>query len=616
MLSCQKTTMSPTENGTISTGNNELDTKLEEWLKFNKNDSQNDEVRELIAKNDVSTLSKLFLERMAFGTAGLRGRMGVGFSQMNDLVIIQTAQGLLKYLQREHEDLSTRGIVVGYDGRHNSRRFAELTAAVFEQAGVKVNLFAEVCPTPFVPFAVTHCHHVVGVMVTASHNPKEDNGYKVYGPLGTQIISPVDKEIQKCILDSLEPQISWDVTLSADTLDQTQLTVTQDAYYAVLKAGVYNASANAESPLNVTYTAMHGVGYPYVCRAFEVANFKPVIPVKEQVEPDPEFPTVKFPNPEEGKSALTLAIRTANEHGSTIIVANDPDADRLAVAEKTRQGEWKVFTGNELGALLGWWSLYTYQRRNPNTDLSNVYMISSTVSSKILKTMAKQEKFNFEETLTGFKWMGTRSAELEAQGKTVLYAFEESIGYMCGTGVLDKDGVSAAVRVTELATFLSSNQGLTLHEKLNYIYSFYGYHISENSYFICHEPEVIKKMFERLRNFGDTPNNYPEGLLANKYQVVSVRDLTTGYDSTTPDHKATLPVSKSSQMITFTFNNGLVATLRTSGTEPKIKYYTELCASPQLKDIDEVKAVLKEMVNAIIEEWFQPKLNNLIAKSG
>ncbi|KAG8303108.1 Phosphoglucomutase-2 [Homalodisca vitripennis] len=464
--------MSPTEqNGGISTGNTELDARLQQWFEWNKNEDQNREVREMIEKQEVTTLCKLFLERMQFGTAGLRGRMGPGFAQMNDLIVIQTAQGLLKYLQNTFDDLKERGIVVGFDGRHNSRRFAELTAAVFEHAGVHVNLFADVCPTPFVPFAVTHCNHVAGVMVTASHNPKEDNGYKVYGSLGAQIISPVDKEIQRCILECLEPTISWEVTLSADTLDQTQLIDMADAYYALLETGVFNSAANAESTLNITYTAMHGVGYPFIVRAFEVAKFKPVIPVVEQVEPDPEFPTVKFPNPEEGKSALNLAIDTANAHGSTLIVANDPDADRLAVAERTRSGEWKVFTGNELGALLGWWSLYTYQRRNPDSDLSNVYMISSTVSSKILKTMAKQEKFNFEETLTGFKWMGTRSAELVAQGKTVLFAFEESIGFMCGTGVLDKDGVTAAVRVIELATFLQSNQGLSLSEKLNYIYS-------------------------------------------------------------------------------------------------------------------------------------------------
>jgi len=297
-------------------------------------------------------------------------------------------------------------------------------------------------------------------------------------------------------------------------------------------------------------------------------------------------------------------------------LANDPDADRLAVAEKQskRDNRWHIFSGNELGALLGWWSWYSFRQANPDEDPSQLHMMASTVSSKFLKTMADVEGFNFTETLTGFKWMGSKTAELQAQGKRVLFAYEEAIGFMCGTAVLDKDGISAGIRVAEMAAFLSS-KGMSLRDKLDELISTYGYHISDNSYFLCYEQPVIKRLFERLRTFSGQPNTYPESLLNGKYEVKFVRDLTSGYDSSQPDQKAILPVSRSSQMITFTFKNGLVATLRTSGTEPKIKYYTELCAPPTEKNLEVLQDTLDEMVKAIISEFLQPDENGLQARN-
>jgi phosphoglucomutase/phosphopentomutase len=278
-----------------------------------------------------------------------------------------------------------------------------------------------------------------------------------------------------------------------------------------------------------------------------------------------------------------------------------------------KTGEWKVFTGNELGALLGWWCLYCFKTKYPNEDLKNIYMMSSTVSSMILRSMSQKEGFNFIETLTGFKWMGNKSYELLKQGKKVIFAYEEAIGYCCGTAVLDKDGISAAFQVATLTSFLHF-QKKTLSEKLEEIYNEYGYHVSRNSYFICHDGEKIKRIFERIRNISG-PNTYPSGILGAKYKINTVRDLTTGYDNTQPDNKAVLPVSKSNQMVTFNFTNGLVCTLRTSGTEPKIKYYTEMCASPDTTDRQAIVATLNEMADGLIEELLQPVQNELIPKS-
>ncbi|XP_031839249.1 phosphoglucomutase 2 isoform X2 [Nomia melanderi] len=600
----------------VNTGDIELDNKINEWLKWNKDPNADYEIEELIRENNAKVLSNLFLKRLEFGTAGLRGCMGPGYSQMNDLVIVQTGQGLSTYLLDAVCNASEKGVIIGYDGRHCSKRFAELTAAIFVAKNVKVYLFSKIVPTPFIPYGVLKYKCAAGIMITASHNPKNDNGYKVYWENGAQIISPHDKKIQKYILENLEPiESSWDVVnvynsiLYKDPWDNIM-----QSYFHDLQQTVLYPEINRNTILKFTYTPMHGVGYEYMSAAFNAANFKPFITVEEQKLPDPEFSTVKFPNPEEGKSALNLSIKAANENSSSIIIANDPDADRLACATKMKNGEWYIFTGNELGALLGWWMMHTYQVQHPDTDFSNVYMLASTVSSKILLSMAKQEGFNFVETLTGFKWMGNKTVELQQAGKEVIFAYEEAIGFMCGSNVFDKDGISAGMHVAELSAYLETIN-FTLYEKLNEIYAQYGYHISKNSYWICHEPDTIKTIFERLRNYTGEPNTYPTCILDGKYSVIGVRDLTTGYDNTKPENKAILPVSKSSQMITFTFKNGLVITLRTSGTEPKIKYYSELCATPEEKNLTLLKTTLDEMVSAVVTEFLQPEVNGLIPRT-
>ncbi|KAK7863518.1 hypothetical protein R5R35_004971 [Gryllus longicercus] len=590
--------------------------KIQEWLNWDKNENTRNEIQSLRDAGDEAQLQKLLLSRLQFGTAGLRGRMGPGYSQMNDLVIIQTAQGLCKYVEESfHDSEKKAGIVIGYDGRHNSKRFAELSAAIFLNRGISVYLFSKVCPTPFVPFAVDHFQCFCGVMVTASHNPKDDNGYKVYWDNGAQITSPHDKNIQKTILKNLEPwEKSWNVSIIHEQplLVSDPLEEISAEYFGVFANNYLFLDINKSCSLKFTYTPMHGVGYPYMMRAFEAACFKPFVVVDKQRDPDPEFPTVKFPNPEEGKSALNLAFQTADSCNSTIILANDPDADRLAVAEKLENGEWRVFTGNELGALLGWWTLFCHKKRSTNVPLKDVYMLSSTVSSKILQSMSKVEGFTFLETLTGFKWMGNKAFELKARGLTVLFAFEEAIGFMCGTAVLDKDGISAGIQIAELAAYLAENK-MSLVQKLEDIYKLYGQHLSLNSYFLCYDPDIIKHIFEKLSNAKGEPKTYPDSLMNGKYKITGVRDLRYGYDSNEPDLVPKLPVSSSSYMLTFRFGNGLVATLRTSGTEPKIKYYTELCSSPDEQNLDVLRSVLKEMVQAIIDEFLQPNVNGLIA---
>ncbi|KAJ6596470.1 Phosphoglucomutase-2, partial [Pseudolycoriella hygida] len=605
--------------------NQNLNEKIRDWIKWDKNEKTKEEIENLVKRCEWNTLGKRLTKRLNFGTAGLRGVMHAGFNAMNDLVVIQSAQGLLKYILQcfPNENDRRTGIVVGYDGRYNSKRFAELTACVFLNAGVPVLLFGQMIATPFIPFTILEKKCLTGVMVTASHNPKEDNGYKVYWGNGAQIISPHDKMIEKFILQNLEPYpSSWNL----DILSSPLLTDPYDEiitnYYEKLRANIPKdilENYNKTSDFQCVYTAMHGVGFVFVEKAMEAGNLKAVITVKEQSYPDPEFPTVKFPNPEEGASSLELSMKLADSLGVDVILANDPDADRLACAERNKKtNKWKVFTGNELGALLGWWAFECHKQLNPNVNFSDCYTLASTVSSKILKAIANVEGFQFIETLTGFKWMGNISCELMATGKSIVFAFEEAIGFMVTPTVLDKDGVSAACHLASLGSYLR-HSNMSFEDKLNEIYNKYGYHFTINSYYICHEPEVISAIFNKIRNRGvgdkeTTDYNYPTSILDGKYKIESVRDLTTGIDTSQPDNKATLPSSKSSQMITFSFENGVVVTLRTSGTEPKIKYYSEMCGKPQDKNWEELRKILVEMIEAIVEEFLQPHHNKLIPR--
>ena len=462
---------------------------------------------------------------MDFGTAGLRGRMGAGYAFMNDLVIIQTSQGLAKYLLEIDNTCKDKGVIIGFDGRHNSFRFAQLTANAFLSLGIKVYLFSAVVPTPFVAFAIKTLSATAGVMVTASHNPKDDNGYKVYFSNGAQITSPHDKNIQKHILDNLKPQKNvWVNNPRNDNKCIDPLDVISNNYFSIIESKVFDKKAIEESNLRITYTPLHGVGHNYLTEGLRVCGFKNYFPVESQMKPDPEFPTVVFPNPEEGKGVLVLKLKsnkcacsivvclkdesfkTATATKSNIIIANDPDSDRCAVAEyQCQESKWRVFTGNEIGALLGWWQWFKHKSQSNSTPAKDVYMISSTVSSKILQSMSKTEGFNWLETLTGFKWMGNKAHELIVKvierGKTVLFAYEEAIGFMCGTTVLDKDGISAGLEALQLAVYLEVKQKTNLAKHLDQIYGTYGYHFSWNSYYICYEQNVIKSIFNRLANF-------------------------------------------------------------------------------------------------------------------
>ncbi|XP_064860560.1 phosphopentomutase-like [Oncorhynchus nerka] len=562
------------ENVLSSTGDGKLDQAINQWLQFDENPQTVALVQGLVKEGAVGELRRCFGSRMEFGTAGLRAAMGPGISCMNDLTIIQTTQGFCKYLEQCFgQCLKERGVVVGFDARAHppsggsSRRFASLAAAVFTCRGVPVHLFCDITPTPFVPFAVSHLGLCAGVMVTASHNPKQDNGYKVYWENGAQIVPPHDKGISVAIEANLEPwPESWDITsLSHSPLLKDPFQDIHTEYYRAIQQHCHHRDINKSSG---------GEG--------------------------------------------VLVSHTLREEGDTVL--------------QQKGGQWRVFSGNELGALLGWWVYQCWKQTNPDqSTVKSVYMLASTVSSKILRAIALKEGFHFEETLTGFKWMGNRARELLDQNKIVLFAFEEAIGYMCGSAVLDKDGVSAAAIAGEMTSYLAA-KNITLSQQLTAVYEEYGYHITKNSYFICHDQAVIRAMFDRLRHYGNQEDvSYPRQ--CGGVAITAVRDLTTGYDSSQADNKAVLPppicyteLSGVKHTIYYTelcvapgnrYKHTIYYTELCAAPGNRYKhtiYYTELCAAPGNSDVAGLQKELDDLVNAIVEDFFQPQKNNLLSK--
>ncbi|KAI9830244.1 MAG: hypothetical protein M1819_005771 [Sarea resinae] len=530
-----------------------------EWLRVDKDETTRKEIQILLAAGNTAVLEERLRKRIAFGTAGLRARMEAGFSRLNSVTIIQASQGLAAYVLQQIPEAATRGIVIGYDGRHNSERFAKLAAAVFVAKGMKVWWYEETVHTPLVPFGVVRLSAAAGVMVTASHNPAQDNGYKVYWSNGCQIIPPHDVGIAASILQNLEP-VSWDESVvDHNLLVEACLDTMSSAYYdhvngavQVSNAATSTVTSAANKWLKFVYTPMHGVGLPYMTEVVKRLGLEDsMIVVEEQAHPDPDFPTVKFPNPEE-KGALDLAVATAERNGVSFVVASDPDADRLAVAEKV-EGKWHIFTGNQLGVLL---ASYTLSILLPTYTADQIHVLTSAVSTSMLAAMGAKVGFHVHETLTGFKWLGNEALRLQeehlsshptvskehepdavektgdkkggkkgdTQGEIVVpFAFEEALGYMFpATGIYDKDSLSSAafflsalvywrthpvphslLRYISHPSSSSSQHGPTSpYGHLQSLYAKYGYFETQNTYLVSPDPETTTKVFESIRTLG------------------------------------------------------------------------------------------------------------------
>ncbi|KAF2755792.1 hypothetical protein EJ05DRAFT_478751 [Pseudovirgaria hyperparasitica] len=571
----------------------------EEWLRLDEDRETRDEIYKLLLGNKHDELESRLRNRIAFGTAGLRARMEAGFSRMNSLTVIQASQGLAAYILQTIPEAQKLGIVLGRDARHKSEQFARLTAAAFVAKGIKVWWFEKPAPTPLVPFAVGELHAAAGIVITASHNPAADNGYKVYWQNGCQIIPPHDTGIAKSIEENLEP-ITWDTSVIDDDnlLVKGCLNLVLRKYCNAVRAAAALPNIPSSVYPRFAYTPMHGVGLQFMEEIMDALDLRfNMVRVVDQSYPDGDFPTVPFPNPEE-KGALDLAIKTADVTKVHFILATDPDADRLAVAEKV-DGKWHQFTGNELGILL---AAHVHETYEGTKESEKQAMLASTVSSQMLSAYSHAEGIHFQETLTGFKWLGNKAIELQEQGYHVLFAFEEAIGYMVPKVVKDKDGLSAAAVFLSAVARWQMNDAETPYHKLQKLFKKYGHFEDANTYLISPSPETTNTVFSEIRALGSP---HPSHL--GKHKIARWRDLTAGYDSATKDHVPDLPVSKDSQMITCDLEPHFLEaqvrfTVRGSGTEPKIKLYIEGKAG----SAEKAKRAAEKVLEDLLTEWFKP----------
>ena len=538
---------------------------------------------------------------ISFGTAGLRASMDPGFSRMNKVTVQLVTQGVAEYL------VQTRGqrVIVGYDHRHNSKEFAYIVRNTLALKGLKVLCFDHVVPTPLVPFAVQKEKADLGIMITASHNPATDNGYKVYGANGCQIQSPIDKEIT--LLFKAQDYKLWDLSNSSLTLPMAGLYITILNAYIESSKNRFERIAqaiNCGPSLSVAYTPMHGVGLETVEHLLRSFGISTIFPVRSQKMPDPDFPTCKFPNPEEGLSAFKEAIAFAQEKRLKYIFATDPDADRFNFAEYNNQLGWRIFTGNEIAAIFADF-LWTH-RQLVYPDAKSFAMLNSCVSSKFLKSMGKIEGFKVVETLTGFKYLSNaaQSIEQEDPGCKVLMAYEEAIGFMVNSDVWDKDGI-ASLLLAHLILSHTVQNGMTMVQRLGQIYQKYGYFTQYNSYYLGKSVH-FNRIFFTLRN-----------KLAALSTCANAKDLTGQCKLILSNERIIYSIKDypGTNMITMYFDEEELSwiTFRTSGTEPKIKFYSEMKCNLVKHEVAEIS--LRLIVAQFCDILLEPDANQLIPQS-
>jgi phosphomannomutase len=526
------------------------------WIAGDPDPETRAELGALVAARDVAELRERVASPLAFGTAGLRGLVGAGPSRMNQAVVIRTTRAVAEHLLRHERDAGTLPVVVGFDGRHSSRALAQATIRVLAAAGLPVRYFPEPVPTPLVAYAVRQLSATAGIVVTASHNPAEYNGYKLYASNGVQIIPPVDADIAWRLAE-LGPAASIPVAGGewGDAHARPVPASLTERYLSDIDA--LRPRTTGDRSLRIVYTPLHGVGAALATEALRRAGFSRVVVVPEQAAPDGAFPTVSFPNPEE-KGALDLAVRLATEQRADLVLANDPDADRLAVCVPTAAGRFVQLTGNQVGVLLADFVL-ARAAKSPQP-----LVVSSIVSSPMLGVLAAGYGARHAVTMTGFKWICSAALHLEREaGVRFELGYEEAIGYSVGRVVRDKDGISAALVFAELAAECRA-MGLSVLEKLERLYQRTGLWVSA-------QHGVVRRGLEGAAEIGaavDRVAASPPASLSGR-TVTSCIDYRTGAES----RPFFLPAAP---LVVLALDGGGRALLRPSGTEPKLKIYVDL----------------------------------------
>ena len=538
----------------------EYQKEYEKWLAY----ADAETVAELKGICDEKEIADRFYRNLEFGTGGLRGVMAAGTNRMNKYVIRKATQGLASYILECGIEAQRRGVVIAYDSRNHSREFAKETANVLLANHIKVYLFDGLRPTPMLSFAVRHLQAFAGVVITASHNPKEYNGYKVYFEDGGQLPPAVSDRIITYINQvdifsvPTEPDGAQPEGVSLEMIGEA----VDQAYYAQVRQQAIYPDLD-KSGYRLVYTPLHGSGNIPVRQILKMTGFEDVLLVKDQVEPDGDFPTVASPNPE-NKECFTEAISLTKEHGCDLIIGTDPDSDRVGTVVRNRAGEYVTLTGNQMGAMLTDYVLS--QKKALGTLPENAAVVSTIVTTGMLKAICRKYGVAYFETLTGFKFIGEKIHEFEqTHSHTFVLGLEESYGYLAGTYARDKDAVVASMLIAEMGAFYAK-QGKTLYDVLGELYEEYGYYIEETVSIVktgMDGAAQIKALMEQFRT--ERPKEF------GGYPVAATNDYLaqTGYRQ---EGSIALTLPKS-DVLQYVFENDSSFVIRPSGTEPKIKLY-------------------------------------------
>nr|WP_294870344.1 phospho-sugar mutase [uncultured Pedobacter sp.] len=564
---------------------------INEWLNGNYDEKTKQEIQQLLDKEAFTELTDSFYRSLEFGTGGLRGIMGAGSNRINKYTIGTATQGLSNYLLKKYPGEKVK-VAIAHDSRNNSDYFAKITADVFSANGIHVYFFKALRPTPELSFAIRELGCRSGVMLTASHNPKEYNGYKAYGADGGQFTAPDDTLVMdevaniKSIDEVKFDRIDNNIELIGEEIDQLYLD-------KITELSVSPEAIARQKDLKIVYSPIHGTGITLVPKALEQFGFTNLTLVEEQSTPDGNFPTVVYPNPEE-KEALTLALKKAEEIDADLVLATDPDADRVGIAVKNNDGEFVLLNGNQTGSLLINYLLSAWEEKGKLTG--DQYIVKTIVTSNLIETIAKAKNVTYYNTLTGFKWIGHLMTSLEGK-KTFIGGGEESYGYLIGELVRDKDAVVSCAFIAEMTAFYK-DKGSSLYDAMLDMYVQYGLY-KEELVSITKKgktgAEEIKAMMEKFRN------NPPVTLGGSK--VATLKDYELGIETDLiANEKKNLELPKS-DVLQFITEDGSIISARPSGTEPKIKFYCSVNAP--LKDKAGFKAADAELsakVKAIMND--------------
>ncbi|TXR58761.1 phospho-sugar mutase [Bacillus sp. AR18-7] len=539
------------------------------WLSYAELDAELKEQLENM-KQDEKKIEDSFYKNLEFGTGGMRGELGAGTNRLNVYTVRKATQGLAKFIEKLGEEAKKRGVVVAYDSRHKSPEFAMEVAATLGAHGITTYVFESLRPTPVLSFAVRHLHTVSGIVLTASHNPPEYNGYKVYGEDGGQL-PPKEADELISYVNAVEDELTVEVAdveqLKADGLLHIIGQEVDDAYAAELNNVIINKEMvqKVGKDLKIVFTPLHGTSNISVRRGLAEVGFTDVTVVKEQELPDPNFSTVKSPNPEE-HAAFEYAIRDGEKVGADVLIATDPDADRLGVAVRNHDGEFQVLTGNQTGALMLDYLLS--QKKENGTLPENGVVLKTIVTSEIGRTIAKAYGLDTVDTLTGFKFIGEKIKQYEESGQYEFqFGYEESYGYLIRPFCRDKDAVQSVLFACEVAAYYKS-QGKTLYDGLLEVFEKYGFFREDLVSLTLKGKDGAEQIQEMMATFRENPPKEVAGLT-----VVAVEDYKASIVTSLQDgHKEEIHLPKSN-VLKYQLEDGSWFCLRPSGTEPKIKFY-------------------------------------------